>query len=235
MTNTIAIIPARGGSKGIPGKNLVPICGHPLLAWSIMQALATDSIDSVWVSSDDNKILDVADHYGAHPVKRPMEISGDTATSESAWIHAIEIISTLDAAPEFVVGMQATSPIRDSTDLDNAVRLFRHGEYDSLMSVNEIEDFHTWRIGTDGAPESVNYDYRNRQRRQSIEKKYLENGSFYIFTPDSLKNNVNRLSGNIGIYIMEKFKMFQIDDPQDIPLCEAIMKHYQLESQFITR
>ena len=235
MTNTIAIIPARGGSKGIPGKNLVPICGHPLLAWSIMQALATDSIDSVWVSSDDNKILDVADHYGAHPVKRPMEISGDTATSESAWIHAIEIISTLDAAPEFVVGMQATSPIRDSTDLDNAVHLFRHGEYDSLMSVNEIEDFHTWRIGTDGAPESVNYDYRNRQRRQSIEKKYLENGSFYIFTPDSLKNTVNRLSGNIGIYIMEKFKMFQIDDPQDIPLCEAIMKHYQLESRFITR
>jgi N-acylneuraminate cytidylyltransferase len=131
--------------------------------------------------------------------------------------------------------MQATSPIRDSTDLDNAVRLFRHSEYDSLMSVNEIEDFHTWRIGIDGTPESVNYDYRNRQRRQNIEKKYLENGSFYIFTPDSLKKNVNRLSGNIGMYAMEKFKMFQIDEPQDIPLCEAIMKYYQLESKLFPK
>jgi CMP-N,N'-diacetyllegionaminic acid synthase len=229
MTSVVAIIPARGGSKGIPRKNLINICGKPLLAWSIIQALNASEIDSVWVTSEDEEILDVAQRYGAYPIKRPADISGDEATSESAWLHALGVIEGYGVEIDLVVAMQATSPIRDSLDLDAGVKMLRDKEYDSLLSVTEIEDFFTWRVGPDSLAESVNYDYRNRKRRQQIEKSYLENGSFYIFRPEQLRTNGNRLGGKIGILPMKRYKMFQIDNPEDVALCSAIMHGYGLD------
>ena len=227
--SVVAIIPARGGSKGISRKNLIDICGKPLLAWSIIQALNASEIDSVWVTSEDEEILAVAGLYGAQPIKRPEDISGDTASSESAWMHATSVIEELGTNIELVVAMQATSPIRESSDLDAGVRMLRDKNYDSLLSVNEIEDFFTWRMTPDGVAESVNYDYRNRKRRQQIEKRYLENGSFYIFNPKQLRAEGNRLGGRIGLLPMKRFKMFQIDNPEDVTLCSAIMHGYGLD------
>jgi CMP-N,N'-diacetyllegionaminic acid synthase len=224
----VAIIPARGGSKGIPKKNLIPICGKPLIAWSIIQASEAQMIDDIYISSDDEEILHVGTDYGARPIKRPAEIAGDDATSESAWLHAIDSIESAGTKLDLVVGMQATSPIRHSKDLDNAIHQFIPSRYKSLMAGNEIEDFHIWRKDRDGNAKSVNYDYRNRKRRQNIEKKYLENGSFYIFQPNLLKSHNNRLVADIDIYIMEKYKMFQIDEQQDISLCEALMRHFHI-------
>jgi CMP-N,N'-diacetyllegionaminic acid synthase len=229
MTSVAAIIPARGGSKGIPRKNLINFCGKPLLAWSIMQALEATEIDSVWVSSDDEEILEVAELYGARTISRPMVISDDTATSESAWQHALEVIESNGLSINLVVAMQATSPIRESLDLDQGIRLLRGQNYDSVLSVAEVEDFFTWRVISDGTAQSVNYDYRYRKRRQQIEKSYLENGSFYIFRPDLLKIYSNRLGGRIGLFPMEKYKMFQIDNPDDLRLCAAIMHGYGLD------
>jgi N-acylneuraminate cytidylyltransferase len=217
MGATVAIIPARGGSRGIPKKNLVDLCGKPLIAWSILQARGSTSVHSVWVSSDSEEILDVAIRFGARPIMRPMEISGDEASSESAWQHALDTIEAGGLTVDRVVGMQATSPIREASDITEALAQF------------DREDFFMWTRGPDGMPTGVNHDYRNRRRRQNIEKRYLENGSFYLFRPEILRAANNRLGGKTGLYVMEKHKMFQIDNPQDIVLCRAIMQGYGLD------
>lgn len=231
MNSTVAIIPARGGSKGIPRKNLVDVCGKPLIAWSILQARNASHIDSVWVTSDDDEILAVAESFGARSIRRPSEISGDQASSESAWLHALNVIETQGIGIDLVVAMQATSPIRESVDLDGGLQALREKGYDSLLSVTEVEDFFTWRVDGYGGAESVNYDYRDRKRRQQIEKSYLENGSFYIFRPQQLRAENNRLGGRIGLFAMARHKMFQIDNPEDIELCAAIMRGFGLDHE----
>jgi N-acylneuraminate cytidylyltransferase len=228
VSSTVAIIPARGGSKGIPRKNLVDVCGKPLIAWSILQASNATHIDSVWVTSDDDEILSVAESFGARPICRPAEISGDQETSESAWLHALDSIEAQGVAVGLVVAMQATSPIRESSDLDGGVQTLQEKGYDSLLSVTEVEDFFTWQLGADGTARSINYDYRNRKRRQLIEKRYLENGSFYLFCPHQLRRDNNRLGGHIGLFVMERHKMFQIDNPEDIELCASVMRGFGL-------
>jgi CMP-N,N'-diacetyllegionaminic acid synthase len=224
----VAIIPARGGSKGLPRKNLAPCCGKPLLAWSILQARGARRIDSVWVSSDDQEILEVAGGYGARPIRRPAELSGDEASSESAWAHALEQIEREGAEVELVVGMQATSPVRESADLDGAVERFRREGLDSLFSCCAIEDFFIWER-SQGALRGVNHDPFRRRRRQAIEPRYLENGSFYVFTPALLRSTGNRLGGTIGVFPQARHKMFQIDDEEGLRLCEAVMRGYGLD------
>jgi CMP-N,N'-diacetyllegionaminic acid synthase len=228
MSKIVAIIPARGGSEGIPGKNLIQICGRPLLAWSIMQASMVRRIDKVFVSSDSDEILSIATQYGATPIRRPDSISSDEASSESAWIHALEQIEHAGIDVHLIVGLQATSPIRSSLDLENAIAQMQKDKLDSLLSVVEVEDFFNWRLGQSG-PESIDYDYRSRSRRQDLERRYLENGSFYIFRPEILRKLNNRLGGKIGIHIMERYKMFQIDNIEDVALCEIIMQGYGLD------
>ena len=227
FSNAVAIILARSGSKGIPSKNIINFCGKPLIQWSVEQALAVDCIDSVWVSSDGDDILDVAANSGANVIKRPAAISGDKASSESAWLHALEHIESIENRVNNIVGMQPTSPIRHSHDIKNALVQFHEENLDSLFSAVEIEDFFMWEVNN-GQFESVNYDYLTRKRRQDIQKKYLENGSFYIFKSQSLKLSGNRLSGRIGSYLMPKYKMFQIDNLEDVKLCESIMRDFIL-------
>jgi N-acylneuraminate cytidylyltransferase len=229
VNNVVAIIPARGGSKGIPRKNLVEICGKPLIAWSILQASHARNITSVWVTSEDDEILAVAESYGARPIRRPAEISGDQATSESAWRHAIDAIEALGLAIDLVVAMQATSPLREPADLDGGLQLLSEQHFDSILSVTEIEDFFIWRNDVSYGAQSLNYDYRNRMRRQQIEKRYLENGSFYIFRPDQLRQYDNRLGGRIGLFVMGRHKMFQIDNPDDIEFCTVMMRSFGLD------
>ena len=227
MTN-IVIIAARGGSKGIPKKNLIKINGLPLIAWSILQAKKCKSIDSVWVTSDDDEILSVASKYGANRIKRPKKISGDKASSELAWEHAVKFITLKKVKIDTIVALQPTSPIRESSDIESALNYFNKKKFDSLLSVTELEDFFVWENTKEG-PLSMNYDYKKRSRRQSIEKKFLENGSFYIFKPKNLLQYKNRLGGNIGLFALEKYKSFQIDNKSDVSLCEAIMKYYKVK------
>ncbi len=231
MGQIVAVIPARGGSKGIPRKNLLNLCGKPLLAWSILQVRAAERIDSVWVSSDDDEILGVAKEFGAMPIRRPAEIAGDEASSESAWLHALDHIEQQGAEVDLMVGMQATSPLREPADLDGAIDTLRREGDDSLLSVCEVEDFFIWRRDEQGRPQGVNHDPAHRKRRQNIEPQYLENGSFYVFKPAILRGLNNRLGGRIGMFTMAKHKMFQIDNPADVALCEAIMRGYGLDMQ----
>ncbi|MGY8633312.1 acylneuraminate cytidylyltransferase family protein [Bradyrhizobium sp. 14AA] len=222
---TLAVIAARGGSKGIPHKNLLDLCGKPLIAWTVEQARAARGVDVVAVSSDSDQILAAAEAAGAVGVRRPDDISGDLASSESAWLHALNATDERMGRFERIVALQATSPIREPGDIENALATFDQDHLDSLLSVCEVEDYFNWRIGASG-PEPINYDYRNRRMRQQIEKRYLENGSFYVLIPSLLREHNNRLGGKIGFHVMERHKMFQIDRPEDVRLCAAIMRSY---------
>jgi len=222
---TLAVVAARGGSKGIPLKNLIDICGKPLIAWTVMQAAAARGVDVVAVSSDSDQILAAAEAAGAVGVRRPEAISGDLDSSESAWLHALEQLDGKLGPFERIVALQATSPIREPSDIEKALEAFEREKLDSLLSVCEVEDYFNWRIGANG-PEPINYDYHNRRMRQQIEKRYLENGSFYVLIPSLLRQQKNRLGGKIGFHLMERHKMFQIDRMEDIKLCAAIMQSY---------
>ncbi|WP_063688094.1 acylneuraminate cytidylyltransferase family protein [Bradyrhizobium stylosanthis] len=222
---TLAVIAARGGSKGIPHKNLLDLCGKPLIAWTVEQARAARGVDVVAVSSDSDRILEAAEAAGAVGVQRPDDISGDLASSESAWLHALEAIDERMGRFERIVALQATSPIREPADIEAALATFDREHLDSLLSVCEVEDYFNWRIGQNG-PEPINYDYHNRRMRQQIEKRYLENGSFYVLIPSLLREQSNRLGGKIGFHVMERHKMFQIDRTEDVKLCGAIMRSY---------
>src|SRR3989338_8002387 len=161
--NIIAIIPARGGSVGIPRKNIIDFCGKPLLAWSIEQALAVEKVSSVWVTSDSDEILATAMQYGARPIKRPAAISDGEASSESAWLHALNYIETQQETPvDVVLGLQATSPLRESQDIKRAVDIFEQNSLDSLFSAAELMDFLIWRK-EGGVFKSLNYDYTARE------------------------------------------------------------------------
>jgi len=224
-----AIILARGGSKGIPNKNLIDFCGKPLISWTIEQIQSSSEINDVWVSSDSKDILDVAAKHNINLIKRPETISGDMATSESGWMHAIDYIeSTENKKIDIVFAPQVTSPIRTSADIDNAIKLFIEKGFDSLFSSCVAEDLFFWEKDIAGRLQSVNYDYKNRKRRQDIEERYIENGSFYIFTPDVLSQFNNRFGNNIGTSIMESWKMYEIDNNEDIGICRAIMNEFLL-------
>lgn len=217
----VAIIPARGGSKGIPKKNLLDLLGKPLLCHSIEQALGSKFDIDVFVSSDSKEILDVATECGANTIQRPVELSADESTSESAIVHFLQ---TLDPyVPDIVVFLQATSPLRSSDDIDKAIECFMDGNYDSLFSSVDLEDIFIWK--NRNKLESINYDYKNRKRRQDIDPDYyIENGSIYIFKPDILLTNNNRLGGKIGTYVMDSSKLLEIDTYDDYLLCKSYME-----------
>jgi CMP-N,N'-diacetyllegionaminic acid synthase len=230
MMRVSCIIIARGKSKGIPKKNIIDFCGKPLIAWTILQALAVKEVTDVWVSSDDDQILNIAKNYGANLIKRPSEISGDNEPSESAWAHAVDFIERqTESSIDFVLAPQVTSPIRHSSDFAEAINQIINDEADSLFSAAEVEDFFIWKKDTKGSLESINYDYKDRKPRQKIEKTYLENGSFFIFKPEILMKQNNRLGGDISLFVMDRYKMFQIDNIEDIELSSIIMKGYGLQ------
>lgn len=231
--NVVCIIPARGGSKGIPDKNIKMIAGKPLIQWSIEHAVASRAINvGVYVSSDSDDILRVAEKAGAIPLKRPDELSSDTATSESALKHAIlEIRKSVHV--DYVVFLQCTSPIRKHDDIDNALATMIEQDADSLLSVLKIKDYFVWqdKISSFNGASSLNFDYKDRKRRQDLPTQYLENGSIYIFKPQVLMNSNNRLGGKIALYPMEKFCSQQIDDDAEFMLCESILKGMSISSE----
>ncbi len=140
MLSTVAIILARGGSKGIPGKNIIDFCGKPLIVWTIEQMQKTKGINSIWVSSDSEKILSVSETFGAEIIHRPAEISGDAATSESGLLHALEYIENRVGCVDIVIAPQVTSPLREPADIERGLRDFQEQKCDSMFSCSIVED-----------------------------------------------------------------------------------------------
>jgi len=231
MKKIVAIILARGGSKGIPNKNIIDFCGKPLIVWTVEQLKEVEKIHSVWVSSDSEKILQIAEQYGAKTISRPEEISGDTATSESGWLHALSMIENEIGKVDIVVAAQVTSPLREPGDIERGLNEFEEKGYDSLFSASVAEDLLFWERDGEGILKSVNYDFHKRGRRQDRKKQYIENGSFYIFKPEILRTHINRLGGKIGMIEMEFWKTFEIDSINDLRMCGALMKAFILDKE----
>ncbi len=223
----IAIILARGGSKGIPRKNVLDFCGKPLVAWSILQAKDTPQIDEVYLSSDDDEILSIGEEYGAKLIVRPDEFASDIASSESAVEHAL---STLDFEPEIIVMLEPTAPLRKPNDLEDCISQFKSEGWDSGFSGAILEDFLIWTKDDAGNLVSVNYDYIHQTRRQDRKPDYVENGAIYIFKPEILKKN-NRFGGKIGLYLMDFWSSFEIDNPEDWDFVESLYKKNVLDKK----
>ena len=210
----IAIIPARGGSKGIPKKNIIDFAGKPLIAWTIEQAKSSNLISEVYVSSDSQEILTVASNYGAKPILRPHEISGDTSSSESAILHALDQMSS---DPDLVVFLQATSPLRKMDDIDNAINKLIEDKADSLLSLTETQEF-MWEESK-GSFRPLTYDINYRCGHRYLKKLYYENGSIFVFKPETLKRYKNRLGDKMAIYLMESWQRADIDDYETFDWC----------------
>lgn len=213
----VAVIPARGGSKGICKKNIKILKRKPLIEWTIEQALDSRYIDGIYVSTDDEEISKISKNKGVNVIDRPGKISGDTATTESALIHASEYLNN---NYDIMILLQCTSPLRSSKQIDEALEKMISEKSDSLLS-GYINDRFLWRGG-----KSINYDYTNRPRRQDKEWEFVENGSIYIFKKEILLKYKNRLGGKISQYEMPKWMSFEIDDQFDFDLIEYLMDIY---------
>jgi CMP-N,N'-diacetyllegionaminic acid synthase len=229
--HTVAIIPARGGSKGLKEKNIYPVAGKPLLAWTVLQALTSTSIEKVFVTTDDEVIAKVASEYGAEVIVRPAELAGDKASSESALLHAAGVIEREYNMPlSTIVFLQATSPLRKPGDIDRAVELFFREEADSLISVTRADDLTLWE-SREGKWKSVNFDYRNRGMRQDRPTQFIENGSIYIFKPETLVTYGNRIGQKLSTYEMEFWQTWEIDTVEEIDLIEYYLYKKKLGIQ----
>ena len=217
----LAIIPARGGSKGIPKKNIKLFNGNPLISYTIEYANSCSMVDYTVVSTDDGEIEKIASEYNTEIIKRPIEISGDHATTESAIEHVLE---TLTEKPDIIILLQATSPLRPQNSLEDALNIFYNGQYDSLLSISPTHRFF-WKISNNIA--KPKYDFKNRPRRQDIrveDIEYVENGSVYIFSYKHFMKEKNRLGGKIGYIIFPEEFSLEIDTISDFTILENYAK-----------
>ncbi len=219
----ISIIPARGGSRGVPRKNVRRLAGRPLIAHTVASSLRAGQVNRTFVSTDDDEIAGVARRYGAEVIRRPAALATDTAGSEDALVHALTFLEETEGyRPGLVVFLQATSPLRRSDDIDNAIATLRDRGADSLFSACPSHGFYWQR--RDRRLCSANYDYRNRPRRQDCPPEYIENGSIYVTRAEILKREHNRLGGRIAVYEMGQLESFQIDTEADFRLMEELFR-----------
>lgn len=218
---TVAIIPARGGSKGVPRKNLRRVGGVPLVERAVRAAATAFAVDLVIVSTDDDEIARAGIAAGARVIRRPAELAGDTASSESVVLHALDELETGDEKVGTVVFIQATSPFIPSEGIDEAVAHIREDRFDSVFSAHETYGF-LWRRGDDERAEAINHDASHRPRRQDREPHYLETGAFYAFSAQGFREAQHRFFGRIGIVEVPERTAIEIDDEQQLAVASAL-------------
>lgn len=226
QTLTPAIIPARGGSKGVPRKNLRELQGKPLIVWTIEQVLATDGLVP-YVSTEDAEIAQVSAAAGAHVIERPMDLAQDTSASEPVIEHAIERITAERGRPEQVMFLQATSPLRLAGTLGRCLREFAESDADALVGVVPAEIF-MWRNATH--VEAL-YPYDARPRRQDITPEqmlYRETGSLYLTKTAIYEQLHNRLGGTISLFVMDALEGIDIDAEEDFVHAEELLRRAAL-------
>lgn len=222
----VAFIPVRGGSKSIPLKNIKELHGRPLVYWTVAAACDCAAIDKVYVATDSDQIKLCVEKFCSEDYKRFGKVNVIDRSAESA----TDTASTESAMMEFakshrfdnIVLIQATSPMLTGADLDNGFNAFNRKDTDSVISVVPQKRF-IWGIDNDGNAAPQNYDINNRPRRQDFEEYYVENGAFYITSRKDLLATGCRLSGNIRISLMSEDSYYEIDEPGDWIVTEALM------------
>lgn len=218
---TVAIIPARGGSKQVPRKNVQKVGGVPLVARAVQAARAAEGIDLVVVSTDDAEIAEIAASAGARIIRRPDHLSGDTATSESAILHALDELAQQGEVFDVVAFLQATSPFIPADALAEAVAQVAQGRADSVFSAHETYGF-LWRMDAGGAAQAINHDAAHRPRRQDREPHHLETGAFYVFTAEGFRVSRHRFFGRTAIAAVPEWTAVEIDDLQQLRIARAL-------------
>tara|TARA_Y100000994_G_scaffold246639_1_gene250347 strand:+ start:345 stop:983 length:639 start_codon:yes stop_codon:yes gene_type:complete len=210
--NIVSIILARGGSKGIPDKNIIDLNGRPLIYYSI-NAAQNAEISEVWVSTDSKKIAMVAKQYGAKILDRPENLATDISSSEDALNHFSQNIDF-----DIMVFIQPTSPLLYSDDIVKGLDLIKQGNYDSIFSVYKEHWIPRWDLNV----KPINWSITNRPRRQDVDEKYVENGAFYITTKEQFLNSGIRYGGRIGVVEMPMQRSFQVDTYKDLDIIKKL-------------
>ena len=221
--SVIAFIPARGGSKSIPEKNIKSFCGKPLIFWNL-QELQNSNTDKIVVATDSEKIKNIVNSFNFSKVSvydRSNENSQDISSTESVMLEYINSISLSDTDTFMLV--QTTSPFTQKNHFNEGLELFE--KHDAVLSCCESKRF-SWRDG-----KSMNYDIYNRPRRQDFEGTLIENGAFYISSVSDIKKTKNRISGDIATYKMPEFTYIEIDEPEDWIVAESLMKKFILKDK----
>lgn len=219
-----AIIPARGGSKGIPRKNVRWIHGKPLIGWMIEAARAARLVDRTFVSTDDDEIAAVAASFGAETIRRPEALSGSLSRSEDALLHALDVLEQRgEALPEVVAFLQCTAPLTTADDIDRTVQLVLGGDYDCAMTATDFHYF-VWRRREDGGYEGVNHDASRRLMRQEREPQYLEVGAVYTMRCAAFRERQYRFFGRIGLHHVPADRTLEIDTVEDLALAENLLR-----------
>ena len=219
----LAVIPARGGSKRLPRKNILDLNGKPLIVWSIEAGLDSSYIDKVVVTSDDDEILTISKKYGAVTINRPDELASDTSTTFDAIKHAIENCSKYD----YIVLLQPTSPLRNEKHLDEAVELLESKKSNAVVSVCEMEHSPLWSNTLDESLSMAGFlkDEALNKRSQDLEKYYRLNGAIYICKTEKLLEEKSFfLKENIFSYVMDRKSSVDIDEEIDFKMAEVILK-----------
>jgi len=218
----IAIVPARGGSKGVPGKNLQRVGGRSLVERAVDACRAVRLVEAVYVSTADAEIAARAEAAGGKVIMRPVELSGDTASSESALLHALDQLSLVGDEPEVLAFVQCTSPFIASDDLDRGVEMIIHDYADSVFSAVPSYDF-LWRADDGfGLVTGQNHNPAVRQRRQERAPHFRETGAFYVMSAAGFKAARHRFFGRTAVVQVPELTAVDVDHLHDLTLAGAL-------------
>lgn len=223
-----AIIPARGGSKGIPGKNLRPVARKPLISWTIEAALAATSLDRVIVSTDSPKIAEVARRYGAEiPFMRPADLAQDDTPGIAPVLHAMRWLADNEGyQPDMIMLLQPTSPLRTAEDIDRALVLAVETRADAVVSVTPVEEHPYWMKQIDHSGRMADFIKQDQpiDRRQDLPELFVVNGAIYLARYDLLLEQETFYTDNTFSLIMPVERSLDIDTPWDLYLADLILK-----------
>jgi YrbI family 3-deoxy-D-manno-octulosonate 8-phosphate phosphatase len=220
----VAVIPARGGSKGIPCKNVRLVAGQPLIAHTITSARQAAYVTRVIVSTDDAEIAAVSAQYGAEVVWRPSELSGDTAPSEAALLHVLGFLQQTEGTlPDLVIFLQCTSPLTLPEDIDGTVQALLDAQADSALATTPFHYF-LWQRGEAGEAVGINHDKRERLMRQQRAPHFLETGAVYVMRTPGFLQAHHRFFGTTVMYVMPPERCLEIDTPLDLQRAELVLQ-----------
>lgn len=226
----LALIPARGGSRGLPGKNIRPICGKPLIAWSIEKAKLSKHLDMVLVTTDCREIADIAEKYGAHvPFLRPAELATDRSSTYDAIRHALDYLRVKEGKTfDYIVLLEPTSPLREDNDIDLMLeRLIESSnEFDSIISIGEVEEHPSIVRRTRGKTlEPFCPELQQTTRRQDNESAYFPYGVAYIAKTDALIDENTFYTRRCTYFTIKRYQNYEIDDIYGFLCAESVMKY----------
>ncbi len=224
----LAIVPARGGSRGVPGKNIAPVAGKPLIAWTLEAAHGASCLDRVIVSSDNQEIIEISASYGVEaPFVRPEELAGDDTPGIMPVLHAIKWLGENENYhPDFVVLLQPTSPLRTSEDIDSAFKLAIEKNAESVVSVVPTHHHPYWtkKVTPDGQMEDFIPQAQAPQVRQELTDAYALNGAVYIARSKFVLKEKGWYADNTYAYIMPPERSLDVDTSWDLYLADLLLK-----------